>query len=88
MSSGFRSFFCHNRTNNTTCYTFSCTKYRFRRKRKISSEFSNRHQTIAIVLSDFSKTQRYNLKTFQIAIHFHPCHPQLKILTDSLDIPI
>ena len=41
------------------------------------------------VLSDFSKTQRYNLKKlpqlFQIAIHFHPVHPQLKTLTDSLD---
>ena len=41
------------------------------------------------VLSDFSKTQRYNLKTlaqlFQIVIHFHPGHPQLKTLTDSLD---
>ena len=44
---------------------------------------------LLLVLSDFSKTQRCNLKTlaqlFQIAIHFHPCHPQLKTLTDSLD---
>ena len=51
---GFCSFFCHNRTDNTTCYSFSCTKCRFHRKRKISSEFSNRHQLL--VLSDFSKT--------------------------------
>ena len=44
---------------------------------------------LLLVLSDFSKTQRYNLKQlaqrFQIAIHFHPGHPQLKTLTDSLD---
>ena len=44
---------------------------------------------LLLVLSDFSKTQRYNLKKlaqyFQIAIHFHPGHPQLKTLTDSLD---
>ena len=44
---------------------------------------------LLLLLSDFSKTQRYNLKTlvqlFQIAIHFHLGHPQLKILTDSLD---
>ena len=44
---------------------------------------------ILLVLSDFSKTQRYNLKKLaklsQIAIHFHPGHPQLKTLTDSLD---
>ena len=39
MSPGFCS------SNNTTCYSFSCTKYRFHRKRKISSEVSNRHQT-------------------------------------------
>ena len=36
---------------------------------------------LLLVLSDFSKTQRNNLKTlaqlFQIAIHFHPGHPQL-----------
>ena len=42
-----------------------------------------------LVLSDFSKTQRYNLKKlaqlFQIAIHFHPGHQQLKTLADSLD---
>ena len=34
---------------------------------------------LLLVLSDFSKTHRYNLKKlaqlFQIAIHFHPCHP-------------
>ena len=44
---------------------------------------------LLLVFSDFSKTQRYNLKMlaqlFQIAIHFHPCHPQLKTFTDSLD---
>ena len=44
---------------------------------------------VLLVLSDFSKTQQYNLKKlpqlFQIAIHFHPGHPQLKTLTDSLD---
>ena len=44
---------------------------------------------LLLVFSDFSKTQRYNLKKlaqlFQIAIHFHPGHPQLKTLTDSLD---
>ena len=44
---------------------------------------------VLLVLSDFSKTQQYNLKTlaqlFQIAIHFHPGHPQLQTLTDSLD---
>ena len=44
---------------------------------------------LLLVLSDFSKTQRYNLKKlaqlFQVAIHFHPGHPQLKTLTDSLD---
>ena len=44
---------------------------------------------LLLVLSDFSKTQRYNLKKlahlFQIEIHFHPCHPQLKTFTDSLD---
>ena len=44
---------------------------------------------LLLVLTDFSKTQRYNLKKlaqlFQIAIHFHPGHPQLKTLTDSLD---
>ena len=44
---------------------------------------------LLLVLGDFSKTQRYNLKTlaqpFQIAIYFHPGHPQLKTLTDSLD---
>ena len=44
---------------------------------------------LLLVLSDFSKTQRHNLKKlaqlFQIAIHFHPGHPQLKTLTDSLD---
>ena len=44
---------------------------------------------LLLVLSDFSKTQRYNLKKlaqlFQIGIHFHPGHPQLKTLTDSLD---
>ena len=37
----------------------------------------------------FPRTQRYNLETlvqlFQIAVHFHPGHPQLKTLTDSLD---
>ena len=35
---------------------------------------------LLLVLNDFSKTQRYNLKTlaqlFQIAIHFHPSHPR------------
>ena len=44
---------------------------------------------LLLVLSDFSKTQRHNLKKlaqrFQIAIHFHPGHPQLKTLNDSLD---
>ena len=44
---------------------------------------------LLLVLSDFSKTQRYNLKKLaqlvQIAIHFHPGHPQLKTLNDSLD---
>ena len=30
----------------STCYSFSCTKCRFHRKRMISSDFSNRHQTI------------------------------------------
>ena len=34
---------------------------------------------VSLVLSDFSKTRRYNLKTlaqlFQITIHFHPGHP-------------
>ena len=39
---------------------------------------------LSLVLSDFSKTQRYNLKTlaqlFKIAIHFLPGHPQLKTL--------
>ena len=43
---------------------------------------------LLLVSSDFSKT-RYNLKTlaqlFQIAIHFHPGHPQLKTLSGSLD---
>ena len=71
--------FCHNCTHNTTCYSLSCTKRPFHRKRKISSQFSNRHQTIT----------SFNLKTlaqlFQIAIHFHPGHPQLKTITDSLD---
>ena len=46
---------------------------------------------LLLVLSEFSKTQRYNLKKlagqlFQIVIHFHPGHPQLKTLTDTLDI--
>ena len=45
--------------------------------------------TLLLVLSDFSKTQRYNLKMlaqrFEIAIHFHPGHPKLKTLTNSLD---
>ena len=40
-------------------------------------------------VSDFSKTQRCNLKKlaqlFQVAIHLHPGHPQLKTLTDSFD---
>ena len=44
---------------------------------------------LLLVLCDFSETQRYNLKKlaqlFQIAIHFHPGHPQLKTLTESLD---
>ena len=44
---------------------------------------------LLLVLSDFSKTQQYNFETlaqlFQIAIHFHPDHPRLKTLTDSLD---
>ena len=39
---------------------------------------------LLLVLSDFSKTQRYNLQKlaqlFQIVIHFHPGHPQLKHL--------
>ena len=39
---------------------------------------------IILVLSDFSKTQRYSLKKlaqlFQIVIHFHPGHLQLKTL--------
>ena len=40
---------------------------------------------LLLVLSDFCTTRRYNLKTlaqlFQIAIHFHPGHSQLKTLT-------
>ena len=71
MSSEFCSVFCHNRTNNITCYSF-----------RIDTR-------LLLVLSDFSKTQRYDLKTlgklYQIAIHFHPGHPQLKTLNDSLD---
>ena len=38
---------------------------------------------LLLVLNDFSKTQRYQI--FQITIHFHPSHSQLKTLTDSLD---
>ena len=50
--------------------------------------FTTKGRYQVLVLSDFSKT-RYNLKKlaqlFQIAIHSHPGHPQLKTLTDSLD---
>ena len=44
---------------------------------------------LLLVLSEFSKTQRYHLKNlaqlFQVAIHFYPGDPQLKILTGSFD---
>ena len=70
ISLGFCSFFCHNRTNNT----------RYQVNFRIDTK-------LLLVLSDFSKTQQYNLKTlaqlFQVAIHFHPGHPQLKTRTDS-----
>ena len=44
--------------------------------------------------SDFSETQRYTsdlkklAQPFQVAIRFHPDHPQLKTLTDSSNAPV
>ena len=46
---------------------------------------SRRESKLYLVFTDFSRTQRYNLKKmaqlFQVAIHFLPDHPQLKTLT-------
>ena len=43
-----------------------------------------------LVLSDFSKMQQYNLKKlaqlFQVAVHFHPSHLQLKTLIDCFNV--
>ena len=79
--------FCQKCAKLATTYPFWYPKcsYQYHTKRKISSEFSNGEQIIQYILVIFIKRQRYNLKTlpqlFQVAIHFHPGHPQLKTLT-------
>ena len=50
-------------------------------------DFSWEEQIIISFLGDFSKTHRKKLKKmaifFQVAIHFNPGHPQLKIINTS-----
>ena len=78
--------FCHNCTCSIlTNYSFSCTKHPgYHTNSKISSEFSKGGRTI----TSFKLFFQYNLKKlaqlFQVAIHFHPDHLQLKTATDSL----
>lgn len=71
---------CHNCANRITNYSFPCTTCPYRTANKISNEFY-------LVLSESSTTQRFNFKKlvqlFQVAIHFHHSHPQLKTITDS-----
>ena len=88
MSPGFCSFFVITVLIIQLVTLFHAQNVLFITKGRYQVNFRINTQLL-LVLSDFSKTQRYNLKTlaqlFQIAIHFHPGHLQLKTLTGSLD---
>ena len=88
MSTGFCSFFVTIVLIIQLVTLFHAQNVAFTAKGRYQVNFRI-DTNLLLVLSDFSKTQRYNLKKlaqrFQIAIHFHPGHPQLKTLTDSLD---
>ena len=77
MSLGFCSFFVITVLIIQIVTLFHAQNVAFTAKRKISSEFSNRHKTQGHTTIQF--------ELFQIAIHFHPGYLQLKTLTDSLD---
>ena len=85
MSPGFCSFFVITVLIIQLVTLFQAQNALFTAKGRYQVNFRI-DTNLLLVLSDFSRTQRYNLKKLgQIAIHFHPGHPQLKTLTDSLD---